>query len=578
MRESMIHEAVLSRTARTQYSFRGIPLTADDNIAMANAITIFILLLIDILERYNVPYCWRDITRLQKNLPNDTTLLYDELSYMIEQVVRQDRGLDIQLPRWWIKPLSVLVRDMDNSWKGICIRRDLNTLFSHILHLTLKDIPHDCSELSIQELTRTYTGKGDMDRLAKELSSFTFDYDAFSPRYSGGATFELKRGSGPAMKFRVPAYARARFVFAHLDPQFISDFEYTDGQPIAKLISVPKSMVKKRVITVEPTQQCFVQQGLRAILDKALSKPYPINISLENQEVNRRLALDASYTQDYVTVDLSSASDSIKMEHIMCFPPKMRRLLVAARTPYITQDGSDDQHVYYMQSFAGMGNATTFRVECMIFAAIAKMACEDSGIDVRGSVYGDDIIVPTKAYDNLVTLLTDYGFKVNATKSYASGSFRESCGMEAFNGNDITPIRIPRGFTAQTTTSIDGLKEYANALLGYQRTRRFVITKFLANRTLLASHTDYKFLISTGTNLNSKVPYKWDKDTQTYLYRVDQSLTEEIPTSDEDAAYYLTLAALARTTRDSLSMPEDRLDTTLGRIKTTYRKGWLRQS
>jgi hypothetical protein len=41
-----------------------------------------------------------------------------------------------------------------------------------------------------------------------------------------------------------------------------------------------------------------------------------------------------------------------------------------------------------------------------------------------------------------MTLLESFGLKINRDKSCVGGFFRESCGMDAFKGIDVTPVRI----------------------------------------------------------------------------------------------------------------------------------------
>jgi hypothetical protein len=55
------------------------------------------------------------------------------------------------------------------------------------------------------------------------------------------------------------------------------------------------------------------------------------------------------------------------------------------------------------------------------------------------AVYGDDIIVPVDSRELLVEALEVLDFKVNAQKSYWTGKFRESCGVDAYCGENITP-------------------------------------------------------------------------------------------------------------------------------------------
>jgi hypothetical protein len=55
------------------------------------------------------------------------------------------------------------------------------------------------------------------------------------------------------------------------------------------------------------------------------------------------------------------------------------------------------------------------------------------------AVFGDDIVIPVDSRELLVEALEILDFKVNTAKSFWTGRFRESCGIDAFRGHDVTP-------------------------------------------------------------------------------------------------------------------------------------------
>jgi hypothetical protein len=57
-------------------------------------------------------------------------------------------------------------------------------------------------------------------------------------------------------------------------------------------------------------------------------------------------------------------------------------------------------------------------------------------------VYGDDIIVPSFMAADATQVLEAVGLRVNVSKSFSSGPFRESCGEEFINGVRVTPVRL----------------------------------------------------------------------------------------------------------------------------------------
>jgi hypothetical protein len=102
----------------------------------------------------------------------------------------------------------------------------------------------------------------------------------------------------------------------------------------------------------------------------------------------------------------------------------------------------DDLHCY-----APMGNATTFPVQSLVFWAICCASMRRQGFHQPDDVYvfGDDIIVPTECAEIIINDLESFGLLVNRTKSFYRGGFRESCGVDAFNGINVTPVRWKLG-------------------------------------------------------------------------------------------------------------------------------------
>jgi hypothetical protein len=97
-----------------------------------------------------------------------------------------------------------------------------------------------------------------------------------------------------------------------------------------------------------------------------------------------------------------------------------------------------------------MGSACTFPVESLIFLGIALASVltvrklRPTPKNIRRlasevSVFGDDIIIPTDCRELFFGALKVLDFKVNESKSFWTGKFRESCGVDAFDGVNVTP-------------------------------------------------------------------------------------------------------------------------------------------
>nr|URG15061.1 MAG: RNA dependent RNA polymerase [Leviviridae sp.] len=223
----------------------------------------------------------------------------------------------------------------------------------------------------------------------------------------------------------------------------------------AKLITVLKNSTSRRTITIEPMLHQFIQQGLNILLREAISECRILRncLALTDQSLNQEKALEGSQNDNWATIDLKSASDllSVKLvENVFGHHGQFFDHMMDCRSPQVY---SDRKEAEFMRKFAGMGNALTFPVQSICFAAVSIAAILDSeGLSPtywncrRASrhirVYGDDIIISRKYAHQCVNWLEVVGLKVNAKKSFLEGNFKESCGVEAFRGVDITPLYI----------------------------------------------------------------------------------------------------------------------------------------
>jgi len=151
------------------------------------------------------------------------------------------------------------------------------------------------------------------------------------------------------------------------------------------------------------------------------------------QTLHQSMAREASRSGSHATIDLEAASDSISYELVRFLLPRdWFELLDSLRSPFTLVRGKWVK----LEKFSSMGNGYTFELETLIFAALAK-AC--GGVDLGSdfSVFGDDIIIPTEFASDLVSVLKFCGFSLNEKKSYLSGSFRESCGGDFFDGASV---------------------------------------------------------------------------------------------------------------------------------------------
>lgn len=196
---------------------------------------------------------------------------------------------------------------------------------------------------------------------------------------------------------------------------------------------VPKDAAKFRSIVIEPVVNTFLQLGIGDYLKTRLKRA---GCDLRSQETNRDFARFGSISNLVATIDLSSASDTISREVVkLLLPDDWYQLLDVCRTRSVTYNGLRiSQH-----KFSSMGNGYTFELESLIFFAIAKVICANSDFV---SVYGDDIIVPSRYYQETLEALRFFGFTPNASKSFSTGPFRESCGKDFLAGTDVRPCYV----------------------------------------------------------------------------------------------------------------------------------------
>jgi hypothetical protein len=105
-----------------------------------------------------------------------------------------------------------------------------------------------------------------------------------------------------------------------------------------------------------------------------------------------------------------------------------------------------------MGMYLTMGSRMTFPTEIHVFWMCCCVSRDlyydftDVWYDMdEFAVYGDDIVCPTPVYPTLVDILGMVGFTVNLEKSCSeSNHYRESCGLEAWNGEDVSPRYWPR--------------------------------------------------------------------------------------------------------------------------------------
>ncbi len=327
-------------------------------------------------------------------------------------------------------------------------------------------------------------------RVCSDLESKLKDVHLY-PKHGPGATAERISGNRKYDIKQWPSRLEASFPAADYcissfdkfeDLQSINFSNPTEELPV-RVISVPKTAKGPRIIAIEPVCMQYTQQALLQELVPLIERdPKAGKITrFTSQTFNQKLALSSSKTGKYATIDLKEASDRVSLDmvcELFRSYPVLLDAILACRSQSANVPGFG---VIPLAKFASMGSALCFPIEAMVFTTLVvaselgrrtngthwKTATLDKIIkDCCYSVYGDDIIVPVDQVPSVLETLRKFGSVVNTTKSFWTGKFRESCGVEAYDGEDVTPcyIRSPMPRSRKSMLDWSHLLTFRNQL------------------------------------------------------------------------------------------------------------------
>lgn len=304
-----------------------------------------------------------------------------------------------------------------------------------------------------------------LDKVSRLITTTLGSYDPSEWRFKHGPGAIAER-TGPSNKYCWENWSEV------LDSEYpIADYGYHSYSswagvlgsesnvgsniPMSRLVAVPKSFSGPRLIACEPSEHQWCQQSLwhyfRVRTERSWLSGF---VQFQDQTLNQSLCSKGSVDGSLATVDLSSASDRVTPQFVGEFfrsQDRLLRCLRATRTRFLVQNmTSKVDSVLALRKFSTMGSACTFPVQTLIFLgiAIASVLTKRKNAvtleNVRAlmgevAVFGDDIVIPTDCRELFVSALEMSYFKVNTSKSYWTGKFRESCGVDAFGGVTITP-------------------------------------------------------------------------------------------------------------------------------------------
>ncbi len=318
--------------------------------------------------------------------------------------------------------------------------------------------------------------------LCRRLTASWGHLDVLSlrPKHGPGAVSDAT----PGIKYDFEIWPRKLESIFPADWFASHDFvaRWSSDKEIGSLMhAVPKTQKGPRLIAAEPIAHQWAQGSLQRWLEeKVSSSPLALSIDFRNQSYSQELALDSSKTGEYATIDLSEASDRLTtrlVEYVFQGHHVLLDCLHACRTRYIQiparLTGSGPRTVL-LKKFSTMGSAVTFPVQTIVFTLLGHFALmvkdEDWDVTMAGMrrrakdirVFGDDIIIRADAYGTLVDILQECLLKVNKDKSFHQGLFREACGMDAFDGVDVTPAYIRTPYSQSKPESLGSIVECSN--------------------------------------------------------------------------------------------------------------------
>jgi hypothetical protein len=326
------------------------------------------------------------------------------------------------------------------------------------------------------------------DILSTQLGDFHNENPDELPKHGAGRVSNLARTE---CKFSFRAWPRKLDRIFPYDRYAVPDYgvelyleltgeDYSNAEHPSKLCAVPKTMSGPRLIASEPNYHQWIQQLVRNQIEARVGSTILGQcITFGDQTPNRRLALIASANQQYCTVDLKSASDRLScwtVERAFRANITLLERIHACRTRMMVNSVTDTHFgTIVLKKCFTQGSACTFPVQTLVYSMLAiasvliteGLAVTESNISAcarKVRVFGDDIIVPTNALRKLLEVFELVELKVNLTKTFSKGKFRESCGLDAYDGVDVTPARVRRFSSNPSHETAASMLESSNNL------------------------------------------------------------------------------------------------------------------
>lgn len=408
----------------------------------------------------------------------------------------------------------VAFKKLQGPYKECVLREQLADFVQTDIDLNQVDFSTECTR-DIVRTAREY-----MSEITKGLDPFDPDQsELWKPRPGPGATntptkhaerFRPLRWYDNLSPFDPNEWFIAPFAGPHTQPRHFHKSGIvrqgrrlhqrnhqcvSNGAPTSRFKFVPKTYKKARGICIEENEVQWHQQALRRGLYKSIEE-HPLTrgrVCFTTQLVNQELAIQGSLYKEWATIDMSSASDRVSrklVRYLFGGNQSLLKAIEAVSTELVELPkvkGFRFVDEIPINKIAPMGSAICFPVMALTHFCLIKAIFYHSNLPSNYSrhiyVFGDDIIVPKAAMQAVCDYLPLFGMKINTEKSFSNSYFRESCGVHAYKGVVITPVRFKSAVTpSMDVGAIEGSLRTEQFLYekGYQRTASLQRAKILA--------------------------------------------------------------------------------------------------
>lgn len=491
-----------------------------------------------------------------------------------------------------IYQISVFFKKLEGPFKD----EELNKMYTEFVEVDKKmgkvfdDL--DVNDFEVLQLARHY--------FMRDFADFTVDSGTLVPRPGPGATFSK---TPKHMRYEPHTlFVQHQNVFPIEEWFYSHPWDIVEGarrymalkkraiaEPRARMFYVPKTVGKARGICIEENESQWLQQALAKGLRTHVAGNRYLrgHVEFNDQGINRDLALQASLDQENATIDMSEASDRIPKDLVSwvsqdCVELHNALMCLSTRTIESSPQVTEGPMYLRLNKYAPMGSGLCFPVMgLMHYYLIQAIVMRYHGFLMTDFyVYGDDIILPSKYAASVFEHLPKFGMKLNCTKSFVRSKFRESCGIHAYSGVDVTPIFFRKIFAHKNVDTLVSIVEteallFSKGLFHISQFLRDYVVNIRGELPYVTSTSPVVGWKRPARELDQFVPFigtnalrtRWNVEYQCYEDRVLilRDLNEEPEQSAQNCGY---LRWLVQRTEDSTTFSG-------AHKKLIARYGWL---